>query len=140
LPPPPAVTNLPPAPLPSSGSGRKSLSDILTVSPRAGTTSVPMNANLSELDRPPVPRPPRLSETGEMARLDRSAIANQSSYRVLVNPGNQQEQVRSRYPDAFATSYQGRSLWQIGRFSSPENAQKALSDLSNLGVQGIIVP
>jgi cell division protein FtsN len=67
-------------------------------------------------------------------------IANQSSFRVLVNPGNQKDEVRSRYPDAFATQYQGRSLWQIGRFNSQENAEKALDDLSNLGIQGIIVP
>ena len=69
-----------------------------------------------------------------------TANANGSSYRVLVNPGSQQAQMRSLYPDAFPTNYQGRSLWQIGRFSTQENAQKALQELAGYGVTGAIVP
>lgn len=115
LPPPPVANNATPLPNPRS---QRSLSDVMTVSPRGGAAY----------------------RTTEPSNIDRSTIARQSTFRVLVNPGNQQEQVRSRYPDAFATNYQGRSLWQIGRFSSQENAQKALNDLSGLGVQGIIVP
>jgi len=140
----PPTLPVPPPSLPATSPGsRKTLSDVLTVAPRtAATPPLPAPAPVnpgpvnSGIERPVA----NLGRATNPSEIDRSAIANQSSYRVLVNPGNQPDQVRSRYPDAFSTSYKGRSLWQIGRFSSQENAQKALNDLSVLGVQGIIVP
>jgi hypothetical protein len=143
-PPPPSLPASSPSSLPATSSAatspgsRKTLSDVLTVAPRtAATPPLPAPAPVNSGIERPVANLGRTTNPGE---IDRSAIANQSSYRVLVNPGNQPDQVRSRYPDAFSTAYKGRSLWQIGRFSSQENAQKALNDLSVLGVQGIIVP
>jgi hypothetical protein len=63
-------------------------------------------------------------------------------YRVLVSATNsqQQAQVKGLYPDAFPTTYQGRSLWQIGRFSNRENAETALRGFENRGISGLIIP
>jgi hypothetical protein len=64
------------------------------------------------------------------------------SYRVLAAANNpmQLEQARSLYPEAFHTTYQGRRVLQIGRFSSRENAQQAYQSLQSAGLQAIIVP
>jgi hypothetical protein len=64
------------------------------------------------------------------------------SYRVLAAANNpmQLEQARSLYPEAFHTTYQGRRVLQIGRFSSRENAQQAYQSLQSAGLQAIIAP
>jgi hypothetical protein len=64
-----------------------------------------------------------------------------SGYRVVIQTLNNQqlEQLRSIYPDAFSTKYNGQSVWQVGVFSSEEGAERALSDLNNLGLSGLIV-
>ncbi len=64
------------------------------------------------------------------------------SYRVMaaVSGMQQQEQVRSLYPDAFATSYQGQRVLQVGVFSTKENATQAYQSLQNAGLQAIIIP
>jgi hypothetical protein len=63
------------------------------------------------------------------------------SYRVLIatSDTNQQKQVRSLYPDAFRTVYQGRAMWQVGVFSSWDNADQALQSLKNRGLDGLIL-
>jgi len=64
------------------------------------------------------------------------------SYRVVaaVSGMQQQEQVRSLYPDAFATSYQGQRVLQVGVFSTKENATQAYQSLQNAGLRAIIIP
>lgn len=121
LPPPPVLgtpttTNsqspLPP-PLPSVNSNsRKTLSDTLT--------------NFSDApNRPPTPQ-----------------MASQKRYRVIAatNNATQQNQVRSLYPDAFPTSYKGRSVLQVGVFSSQDKAQQALQSLNDAAINGQIIP
>jgi hypothetical protein len=65
----------------------------------------------------------------------------QESYRVMVLADNrsQQEQLRSLYPDAFPTRYAGQSLWQIGVFSTRDNADTALQSVQSLGLQGKVI-
>ena len=64
------------------------------------------------------------------------------SYRVMasVSGQQQQEQVRSLYPDAFATSYQGQRVLQVGIFSTQENATQAYQNLQNAGLRAIMIP
>ena len=57
-------------------------------------------------------------------------------YRVLVEASNssQQAQVRSLYPDAFRTVYQGKTMLQVGAFSQRAKAETASRSLANLGL------
>jgi hypothetical protein len=73
--------------------------------------------------------------------MDQSSQSGQS-YRVLAAAANPMllEQARSLYPEAFRTTYQGRRVLQVGRFSSRDNAQQAYQMLQSVGLQAIIVP
>ena len=64
------------------------------------------------------------------------------SYRVLavVQSPDQEQQVLSLFPTAFRTRYQGQTLWQVGRFQDPTNAQQVSLQLQNLGVAARIEP
>jgi hypothetical protein len=64
-----------------------------------------------------------------------------SNYKVLVDASNddEQKQLKSVYPDAFRTIYQGKSMWQVGIFTSWDNADKAIQDLKDLGLEGVIL-
>ncbi|GFE70620.1 DUF3747 domain-containing protein [Chroococcus sp. FPU101] len=120
LPPVPSVSEpsnsqppLPP-PLPSvsaNPSSRKTLSDTIT-----------------DLSNPPAT--PRVAQA-----------APQKRYRVIGAASNstQQKQLRSLYPDAFPTSYKGRSVWQIGVFSNQDKAQQALQSLMDAQIKGQII-
>jgi Protein of unknown function (DUF3747) len=112
LPPPlPSVSSTP-----ERSSSRKNLSD--TLADLSGTPS-------NRLPPPPVTQTPV-----------------QGRYRVIVGASNndQKSQVRSLYPDAFATSHNGRSVMQIGVFSTQDKAQQALQGLTDIGLKGQIVP
>ena len=115
----PEFSQLPPLPAPSPvansqvapppnvrSSNRKTLSDVMTVSPRSAS-------NNSLASRP--------TQGGWQSQR----------YRVMVQAYNssQQQQVRTLYPDAFKTRHRGQSVWQIGVFSSRENAITALQTL-----------
>lgn len=71
-----------------------------------------------------------------------NASSSGLSYRVMaaVSGMQQQEQVRSLYPDAFATSYRGQRVLQVGVFSTQENATQAYQSLQNAGLQAIMIP
>jgi len=71
-----------------------------------------------------------------------NAPTSSVSYRVMaaVSGVQQQEQVRSLYPDAFATSYQGQRVLQVGIFSTQENATQAYQNLQNAGLRAIMIP
>lgn len=58
---------------------------------------------------------------------------------VQADNRSQQEKLRSLYPDAFPIRHRGQSFWQIGVFSSRENADSALQSLQNFGFAGNVV-
>ena len=92
------------------------------------------NPNL--LPPPPSPKIPRAVNSGI------NASSSGVSYRVMaaVSGSQQQEQVRSLYPDAFATSYRGQRVLQVGVFSTQENATQAYQSLQNAGLRAIMIP
>jgi parallel beta-helix repeat protein len=75
---------------------------------------------------------------------DRTSTTRQITgeyYRVIVatQTDSQKQNVRSLYPDAFNTNYQGRSMLQVGVFSSRDKAEQTLQSLQDLGFDGLIV-
>ena len=62
-------------------------------------------------------------------------------YKVLVetNSDFQQQQVRSLYPEAFPTVYQGRTALQVGAFSNWSKAKRARRNLEDLGLNSHIL-
>lgn len=73
-----------------------------------------------------------------------SAIAtnNSNSYKVLVAFTSQftETQVKSLYPDAFTTQYQGKNFLQVGLFNSKQNAEQVRQSLRNVGLNSILLP
>ena len=67
--------------------------------------------------------------------------ARASQYKVIVEARNsyQESQVRSLYPDAFRTNYKGRSMLQVGVFSTRQNAQQVLQNLKRAGLGALII-
>jgi hypothetical protein len=67
------------------------------------------------------------------------AMANYR-FRVYVNPANasQQRAVKSLIPDSFRSSYQGRTMLQVGAFQEREKAAEVLELLSRNGITGIL--
>lgn len=132
-PPLPSFSQLPPLPPPSSGgnsqvvpppstrqaatNNRQNLPGVYSVSPRRSPANDTYSGNASATN------------------------LGTTSYRVMVQANNrsQQEKLRSLYPDAFPIRHQGQSFWQIGVFSSQENADSALQNLQNLGFEGNVV-
>ena len=70
-----------------------------------------------------------------------NASTSTNKYRVIVEATNdsQKEQVRSLYPDAFTTIYQGKSMLQVGVFSSENQAENVLQSLEKIGIKGVIL-
>ena len=62
-------------------------------------------------------------------------------YRVLAEASNssQQAKVRSLFPDAFRTVYQGKTMLQIGAFSQRSKAETASRSLANMGLKSHIL-
>ena len=112
-------------------STRRSLSDVLVVAPQNPGSS-------AGSERLPVPQQPIPSADPLPAQVATGA----QNYKVMVEAGDasQATQVRSLYPDAFSAVYEGRSLLQVGVFSSQDNADKALQSLESLGLTGVLVP
>ena len=93
----------------------------------------------------PVPFPPETptsalnsnsSQIGSLSDVLGSSGANQVKYKVLVEAldSEEQEEVRSLYPDAFATIYGGKSVLQVGAFSDRTKAEQATESLEDLGL------
>ncbi|MEO0846301.1 MAG: DUF1565 domain-containing protein [Cyanobacteria bacterium J06648_1] len=114
--PPPA--NLPaPPPVIASNKGNKEI------------VFTPSSSNVSMvLDLEPVPYPPDVSRQA----VNRAAV----KYKVLVEVLDEGEanEVRSLYPEAFPTIYQGESWLQVGAFSNWDKAKRAEQNLANLGL------
>ncbi len=127
----------PPTPTPSSSSTsrrysnsnapRRTLTDILVVAP-----------NASNAPAPPSLTPTRSQNFNDNAYAPR---ARSSQYKVIVEARNsyQESQVRSLYPDAFRTNYKGRSMLQVGVFSTRQNAQQVLQNLKRAGLGALII-
>jgi hypothetical protein len=70
-----------------------------------------------------------------------SDVPTSSNYRVLVEASDdsKQKQLRSLYPDAFRTVYQGRAMWQVGVFKTWDSADRVLQSVKNVGLDGLIL-
>jgi parallel beta-helix repeat protein len=62
-------------------------------------------------------------------------------YRVVVeaNDRSQQAKIKSLYPQAFSTVYQGRSMLQVGAFSDRSKAEITSRSLADLGLNSHIL-
>ncbi|MEA5511564.1 DUF3747 domain-containing protein [Crocosphaera sp. UHCC 0190] len=158
----PPTSSVSPQPLPPSIPSRNTLPPPPNSQTSSEPPPLPAFSDLPPLTPPPVkttsgvvpPPPPNATNSGRnnlsnvVGSLSRSTptgtpktVAVQG-YRVIVAANNNSEQsrVRSLYPDAFATSYKGRSMLQVGLFSSKENAEKAYQSLENAGLNAMIIP
>jgi parallel beta-helix repeat protein len=95
------------------------------------------NFNNSQSDRLPVPdslnsNPPSQSISANFAKRE--------VYRVVVEADDRdrESKVRSLYPEAFNTTYRGKSMLQVGVFSDRNKAQAVLDSLKDLGLNGTI--
>ncbi|MEL4893910.1 DUF3747 domain-containing protein [Crocosphaera sp. Alani8] len=130
------------------------------ISPSNNLTSRPSNNTLppplpSFSELPPLPPPTPKNVTGMVpppppnavnsvqskGRSLSSSTGTSQNYRVMVAVNSSQEKtrVRSLFPEAFSTSYQGRSMLQVGLFSDKNNAQKAEQSLRSIGLKPIIL-
>ncbi|NES87563.1 MAG: DUF1565 domain-containing protein [Moorea sp. SIO2B7] len=126
-----------------TSSRRRSLSEILVVTPRPlprvnrFSTS---NRNVLSVANLPLSN----SNLGNLRRERESIKAEiplQARYRVMVETQNinQEVNVRSVFPAAFSTVYNGQSMLQVGAYSNRDNAEIILQTLDNLGLNGQIV-
>jgi hypothetical protein len=104
----------------------------------------PPGANLAVV--PPPPRGARKNLGDVLGSLNGTnpPPANpvpSKGFRVVAQTQNsqQQSQLRSLYPDAFRTSLNGRSVWQVGVFSTEEKANQVLQSLTRAGLSGNVV-
>lgn len=114
------ASNLPaPPPVLESNSGRKEL--VFNASSTSGIV----------LDVEPVPYAPETASTALRS------TATPIKYKVLVETLSQDEEneVRSLYPEAFKTVFQGESWLQVGAFSNWGKAKRAERTLVNLGLE-----
>jgi len=98
---------------------------------------VPQPKNTAPLVRLPVPDLPipKGDLTFETRDLDPK---EEILYRVIVRSSDR-ELVRSLYPDAFQTTYNGETVLQVGLFSDRYNAIDAKESLQNLDLEAAIV-
>ena len=95
----------------------------------------------------PLPNPNNNGQINSLSDLlspyNTNSSKNPSSaeYRVLVEVrnNNQEAQVRSRYPEAFSTVYQGKSMLQVGAFSNRSNAETISRSLADLGLKSYVL-
>ncbi len=136
----PSRNTLPPPPTPSVGNNPPPLPNFSDLPPLEPPATKSVNGV--------VPSPPpnavntgRNSNGNGVGSLSRPTATPQG-YRVVVavNSSSDKSRVRSLYPEAFSTSYQGRSMLQVGLFSDKNNAEKAEQSLKNVGLKPIIVP
>ena len=106
------------------------------------------NVSSSKSQTEPVPFPPTISSSalgGNKAQInslsDVLSSTRQIKYKVLVEALNEREEseVRSLYPEAFKTVFEGQSLLQIGAFNSWHKAKQAEGTLIDLGLETILL-
>lgn len=121
--------NSQPLPPPSNNSSQRNLSDLLVVEPTEQET-ITIN-KVSEKTQIPEfpPEPPNIT-----------AANSPTTYRVIVENYTQAEaEIKSLYPDSFRTTYQGKSVLQVGRFNSRDNANSVVKTISNMGLTANII-
>ncbi len=113
-----------PAPPPVPASDTSSNKELVFNSSSSTSTAVP--------DVEPVPSVPEISSLSSVL----SPTANPVKYKVLVETlsGDEENEVRSLYPEAFKTIFQGKSWLQIGAFNQWDKAKQAEQTLVNLGL------
>ena len=100
-------------------------------------------------DLEPVPFAPEINSTtlssnnstvGSLSDVLGSSTS-QVRYKVLVEALNadEEDEVRSLYPEAFKTIYQGESWLQVGAFSNWDKAKQAERTLVDLGLETYLV-
>ncbi|MGK7940432.1 MAG: DUF3747 domain-containing protein [Crocosphaera sp.] len=103
----------------------------------------PTTKSVNALVPPPPPNAVNTGRSGVAASSGSTTTPNKNSkgYRVVVavNSSQDKTRVRSLFPEAFSTSYQGRSMLQVGLFSDKDNAQKAEKSLRSIGLKPIII-
>ena len=89
----------------------------------------------------PTPPPNAINTGRNEIESPGNSNKNAKGYRVVVavNNNSDKNRVRSLFPEAFSTSYQGRSMLQVGLFSDKDNAQKAEQSLRSIGLKPIIL-
>ena len=105
----------------------------------------PSSPTVSETPDPePVPFLPQIgnsalgsnsSQVSSLSDVLGSRGSASVKYRVLVEAVDEfaQKKVRSFYPEAFSTMYQGKSVLQIGAFKNWDKAKEAQRSLDNMG-------
>ncbi len=138
-PPTETASNLPePPPILESNTGNKEL-----------VFTPPSSSSAVVRDLEPVPFLPEINSTalssnnaqiGSLSDVLGSR-ASQVRYKVLVEALNdhEEEEVRSLYPEAFKTIFQGESWLQVGAFSNRDKAKQAERTLVDLGLETYLV-
>ena len=74
-------------------------------------------------------------------QISTSSTQSGEVYKVLVSVNNSthESQLRSLYPEAFRTTFNGQSMLQVGVFSSPNKADDVSRSLENMGFRSTIV-
>lgn len=119
------TSNLPaPPPVLASNTGNKEL----VFTPSSDYSTVTSNIE-------PVPF---LPETKSKTVSSRASLVK---YKVLVEAlnTNEEKEVRSLYPEAFKTIFQGESWLQVGAFSNRDKAKQAEQTLVNLGLETYVL-
>ncbi|VEP14806.1 conserved hypothetical protein [Hyella patelloides LEGE 07179] len=82
-----------------------------------------------------------LDSTNSSSELLATSTTTGVKYRVLVEASNnnQQAQVKSLYPEAFSTVYQGKSMLQVGAFGDRSKAETTSRSLADLGLNSHIL-
>ena len=128
----PSNNTLPPPPTPSRSTEPPPLPSFSELPP----LQPPTTKSVSGVVPPPSPKAVNTGGNG----LSRPS-GNAQGYRVVVGVNSRQDRtrVRSLFPEAFSTSYEGRSMLQVGLFSDKNNAQKAEQSLRSIGLKPIII-
>lgn len=124
-----------PPPLAENNSGNKEL----VFTPPSSSTS-------ESLAPEPVPFLPEISnpalssnssQISSLSNVLGSSGAMEVKYKILVEALNESEEdeVRSLYPQAFKTVFEGQSLLQVGAFSNWDKAKQAEQSLVDLGLE-----
>ena len=131
---------------PSSSSGERRLADLLNLPPgnipnfERGFS--PPNYTIVPLQLPTITRNPSTSTPSNNTSSNTSRSNNSGQFLVFVETRNaiQEEILRNLVSSAFRTSYQGKSVMQVGRFNSRVNAQRIGRELMEKGFQVVVVP
>jgi hypothetical protein len=121
--------DLSPHSTPSPSSTENNLPSITT------STNLPRRRNLTDilvLSNPPVN--PANPPSNSISPIASATTGNVYKVLVGVNNQNQESLVKSLYPEAFPTVFNGQSMLQVGVFSSVNNADDVARSLQSKGL------